>query len=124
MKNTSKYLLLIWDILLFPTIILVLLQILSSTLIENLFVMPVIGHLMDFVCYISAALSTFLIPQIISAVLVIVNTVSLIKDRYICPVKKELPSFLLLCIWCILGAACAFYMLKAVSIGEAGQPLP
>ena len=65
----------------------------------------------------------YLIPQIFAALLIGLYLYDLLHNRMICPIRRELPVFLILSIWTIFSALCILFGCIPPSDG-IGIPLP
>lgn len=126
MRKASKIMLIIWDILLLPTIITVMLTLLGIPYADpsSSAYLGYFGTLCEFATFILAALSGLFLPQIISLVLITLNWAIPFRRSEPTPGKKDILWIVVLTIFAIAGAICSLLALWMMSQGEAGVPLP
>ena len=73
--------------------------------------------------YLFYPLQMCFIPQIFAALLIGLYLYDLVRGKRICPIRKELPVFLILSIWTIISAV--FILLGCITPSDGiGVPLP
>ena len=112
MRKFSKVVLLAWNIFLFPAI-LALISILCSVKLP-----------FQIVAYLHIACSLLFIPQGISLILTTLCWIIPFRPWEPAPTRKEWIQLILLSLFAVLGAACAFLIAIMVSSGEMGEPIP
>lgn len=125
MRNVKKTILLLWDILLIPAVIIVLLSLCgvpyADPSVPAVLALPI--SFCTFITYILAALSGLYIPQIITLVLVTLNWAMPFRHWERMPEKKEIIQIVLLTIVAVTGAICAYLSIAMMTWGEMGVPL-
>lgn len=120
--------LIIWDILLLPSILLnAYIHILSSGLddivLESIRRLPeVLPDLFVIVFLYFAAFSQYFIPQIITLVLILLNFTIPFRFWEPTPTRKDIIQRVLLSVFAVIGAICAFISVFMLSDGR-GYPI-
>jgi hypothetical protein len=119
MKRVAKILLLIWSILMTPAIILTADFETGLTILS----VPVIRTVAIFSGFFVLLTQGIFLPQIITLALNVVYIIGLCRDRYLISMKKEIPQYIVLAIWSVIGAVYCF-IIFLMFCEAPPQPLP
>lgn len=127
MRKASKIMLIVWDILLIPNIIAAISFLTHSfDLFPPMEALPTILQNLLLFLYIPfamlAAYSQYFIPQIITLVLIVLNFTMPFRFWEPTPSKKDITQRVLLSIFAVIGAICAFISVLMLSDGK-GVPI-
>ena len=112
MRKTPKVLLIIWNIILLPCVMIVISELTSW---ESLGAFAFWTPLFMLELLLVAVTQDFFLPQIICAVVIALYIAEMVRAQDIHPIKKELPSLIPLTVWTVASGICAFVAMLILS---------